>query len=136
MSKALTLFGRHSRMAMPAPGEPYEVSLLRKLPRYQVDTGQVSVIQHEWVYSTIVFAEAPALAVYEALYEYFAWRLTKKWQTRKRSLMRRELTLIDLFAKDLAESAMRRFGSPSEMIHALVSPWEPGCVTLHFAAPR
>lgn len=136
MSQALTLFGRAPRAATDIVGEPYEVSLLKKLPRYQIDTGMVSVIEHEWVYSTIVIAAAPALAVYEALYEYFVSRLTKKWQGRGCTLARRELTLVDLFAKDLAESAMRRLGTPSEMIHALITPWEPGCITLRFETPR
>ncbi|TXH07907.1 MAG: hypothetical protein E6Q06_01195 [Candidatus Moraniibacteriota bacterium] len=130
----MTLFSRPLAASAVAPDETYEVSLLKKLPRYQPDTGTVSVIEHEWVYSTIVSAVAPGLAVYEALHEYFAWRLAKKWQTRRRLLTRRDLTLVDLFARDLAESAMRRAGTPSQMIHAIVTPWEPGCITLHFLA--
>jgi hypothetical protein len=136
MRKALTLSGRAPGVAAIVSERTYEVSLLKKLPRYEAATGTVSVIEHEWVYSTIIEADAPGFAVYEALYEYFTWRLARKWQRRSRPLARRDLTLIELFAQDLAESAMRRAGTPSQMLHALVTPWEPGCITLHFHPSR
>ncbi len=132
MSKALMLFGRAPSTATGISSEPYEVTLLKKGLRYQSDSGTVSAVEYEWVYSTIVVATAPGLAVYETLYEYFVWRLAKRWQVRERSLSRRGLTLVDLFAKDLAESAMRRAGTESQMIHAIIRPWEPACLTLHF----
>lgn len=132
MSKALVHFGHAPRTVAEDSGGPYEVSLLKKLPHYQSDTGKVSVVEHEWVYNTIIVTSTPGFAVYEALYEYFVWRLTQKWQTRGCPLSPRELTLVDLFARDLAESAMRRFGTESQMISALITPWEPDLFTVGF----
>lgn len=136
MRTTLTLFGRAPRTAVDSSSESYEVSLLRKLPRYHANTGMVSANRHEWVYSTIVEAISPGFAAYEALYEYFVSRLTNKWQSRRRPLTRCEMILIDLFSKDLAESAMRRFNTRSEMIHALVTPWASDRITVRFEAHR
>lgn len=136
MRKALMLYSRPPRTDKNDAQGHFEVSLLKKFTRYDVDAEMPAVIEHEWVYSTIVMADSPGLAVYVALHEYFTGHLARKWQKRTRPLSSRQLTLVDLFANDLAESVMCRFGTASEVIHAIVTPWEPSCITLHFEASR
>lgn len=136
MSKIFSVFGRTPPVAIDASGISYEILLLKKIPRSQGDAEIMPLVEHEWVYSTIVIADTPTLAAYEALYEYFVWRLAGKWQPRKRRLTQRELTLIDLSSKDLAESVLRRRDTPSGVIRIFATPWEPSCITLHFKAPR
>lgn len=73
MSKNSLLFSGPSKAA--GTHDTYEVVILRKIPRYQAATTGVSVTEYHWAYTAIVMSEAVGFAVYEALYEYFLWRI-------------------------------------------------------------
>ncbi len=135
MSQAILPLGGFSLTAAAPTKKTYEVSLIKKIIRYQPLTGRMFAIEHEWVYTTIVTSEAIGFAVYEALYEYFVWQISRRRrQLGMRRLRGRELTMIDLFARDQAESALRRTDTPDQIIYIAAHPWEPELITVHFGS--
>lgn len=138
MRKAPTLLGRFPERTAASPRTTtYEVSLVKKIIRYQPWSGRISTVEHDWVYTSIVVAETADLAVYEALYEYFVWQISlRRSELGMRRLVGPELTLIDLFARNQAESALRRAGTRDQIIYFSANPWEPGLFTVHYESSR